>query len=514
MMVRKYAAALLALVATLGAVRHTRPSSQPSAPVSVPAGYVIPDAVTRHTIVLGGKTIPYTARAGTIVLRDSDNHPTATMFYTAYTRDGVDTPKRPVTFFYNGGPGSSTIWLRMGSFGPVRAVTGANGTITQPPPYHLVANSYSLLDASDLVFVDMPASGYGRILPGADAKKIFGTDNDIRAFADFVEDYITKFNRWNSPKVLYGESYGTPRTAMLVDTLETDGVGMNGVVLQSSILNYALASRETFGATSTDDWQYVFGMPTEAATAWYYRAVPGAPSSLSAYMREVTAFAMGDYRRALNDGDSIAPATFDAIVAKLHHYTGLPEQYIRDAKLRVSGEHFLMEFRRSQGKIEGAYDSRYQLFSLDRAGEFPDNEATGATMDGPFISLANQYVRETLNYRTTLPYLTAAYSAIQKSGPWDFKHNGSPVLNTAPDLADAMVVNPYLKVFSANGYYDSVTPFLATVYALDHLNLPPSLQRHISYGFYPAGHMMYLNIDALARLHSDLERWYAQLPQR
>jgi carboxypeptidase C (cathepsin A) len=511
---RKILAASLAAIALLGVVRHTRKTTPDNAPVSVPAGYVIPDAVTHHSLLLSGKRIAYTARAGTIVLRDDDNHPTATMFYTAYTRDGVDSVKRPVTFFYNGGPGSSTIWLRMGSFGPVRAVTGDNGTITRPPPYHLVDNSYSLLDASDLVFVDMPASGYGRILPGADAKNIFGTDNDIRAFADFVESYITRFNRWNSPKVLYGESYGTPRTAMLVDTLETDGVGMNGVVLQSSILNYALASRETFGATGTDDWQYVFAFPTEAATAWYYHAVPGAPSSLDAYMREVTAFAMGDYRRALGDGDSIPQATFDGIVARMHHYTGISEQYIRNAKLRVSGEHFLMEFRRSQGKIEGAYDSRYQLFSLDREGEYPDNEATGASMDSPFISLGNQYLRETLNYRTNLPYRTSAYAAIAKSGPWDFKHNGSPVLNTTPDLADAMTINPYLRVYSANGYYDSVTPFLATVYALDHLNLAPSLQRHISYGFYPAGHMMYLNVVALARLHLDLERWYAGLQQR
>ena len=497
-----HAAAALALASTLGA---TKP------PPSLPSGFIVPDAVTLHSMQLDGKRLSYAARAGTIVLRDDENRPQATMFYTAYTVAGTAAAHRPVTFFYNGGPGSSTIWLRMGSFGPVRVVTGAGGSITRPPPYRLVDNRYTLLDASDLVFVDMPASGYGRIFPGADAHKIFGTDNDVNAFAQFVESYLTKFDRWNSPKFLYGESYGTPRSAMLVDALQNDGVGMNGVVLQSSILNYALASREVYGANATDDRQYIFIVPTEAATAWYYHAVPGAPASLAAYEREVEAFAMGEYRHALDDGDAIAPATFDRVTAKLHHYLGISEAYIRNANLRVSGDHFITEFRRSQGKTEGIYDSRYQLFALDRAAEFPALEATNATMDAPYISLANHYMREDLHYRTELPYLTGAYAAIRKSGPWDFKHRGSQVLDAAPDLAEAMTYNPYLQVFSANGYYDSVTPFLATVYALDHLDLAPALQRHITYGFYPAGHMIYLNTEALAQLHSDLERWYARV---
>ena len=500
------------LAAALLAAAPAKPSRP--APAAIPQGFVVADAVTAHVLHLGGKTLHYTARAGTIVLRDDDERPSATMFYTAFTLDGANSTRRPVTFFYNGGPGSSTVWLRMGSFAPMRVVTGANGTITGPPPYLLVENRYSLLDASDLVFVDMPASGYGRILPGADAKKIFGTDNDVRAFAQFVERFCTQFARWNSPKVLYGESYGTPRTAMLVDRLQNDGVGMNGVVLQSSILNYALASREVYGANGTTDWPYVFILPTEAATAWYYRAVAGAPARLADYMREVETFAMGDYRRALAAGDSIPASTFGDIAARVSRYTGLSQTYVRTAKLRVSGEHFLAEFQRTHGKTEGAYDSRYQLFALDRAAELPEQEATNATMDAPYVSLSNDYMREDLHYRTNLQYLTAAYAAIQKSGPWDFRHNGSRVLDAAPDLASAMTFNPGLRVFSANGYYDSVTPFLATVYALQHLDLPPVLQAHITYGFYPAGHMIYLNVNALASLHDDLERWYARMPQR
>ncbi|HEY1654374.1 MAG TPA: hypothetical protein VGF86_04590 [Candidatus Tumulicola sp.] len=505
--------AALALAVAVGttASAAAAPPAKPARPkVSPLAGFVVPDAVTHRTLQLGPKRLRYTARAGTLVLRDDDNHPLATMFYAAYTADGLASAKRPVTFFYNGGPGSSTIWLHMGSFAPFRVVTGANGTITKPPPFQLAENRFSLLDASDLVFIDMPASGFGRILPGADPHKVFGTDNDVRYFAQFIERYLTKFDRWNSPKVLYGESYGTPRSAMLVDALQQDGVGMNGVVLQSAILNYALASPEIYGANGTNDWQYVFIIPTEAATAWYYHAVPGAPARLADYLREVDAFAMGEYRRALDQGDQIPPADFDRIVGKLHRYLGLSERYVRNANLRISADHFLAEFARSHGKTEGIYDSRYQLFALDRAAEFPQFEATNATMDAPYISLANRYLRETLGYRTDLPYLTGAYAAIRKSGPWDFKHRGSSVLDAAPDLAAAMTYNPYLQIFSANGYYDSVTPYLATVYALNHLDLAPALQRHITYGFYPAGHMIYLNAAALASLHADLERWYAR----
>ncbi len=497
--------ATLALVGIIVIGATPRPAAAPSL-----RGFVIPDAVTHHTLPLHGTCITYTARAGTIVLRDDDNRPVATMFYTAYTRDGIPATRRPVTFFYNGGPGSSTVWLRMGSLGPIRVVTGARGSITPPPPYRVVANQYTLLDVSDLIFVDMPASGYGRILPGVDPHEIFGTDNDVKAFGQFVQRYLTAFGRWNSPKFLYGESYGTPRTAMLVAYLQQAGVGMNGVVLQSSILNYALASPEIYGANGTTDWQYVFLLPTEAATAWYYGAAAGAPRNLDTYMREVDAYAMGEYRQALDAGDRISPAQFDRAVATLHRYLGVPEQYIRDAGLRISANHFIAEFGRSRGITVGIYDSRYQLFALDRAEEYPTLEATNATMADAYISASNAYLTQDLRYRTDLPYLPGAYATIQKAGPWDFKHRGSDILNAAPDLAEAMTFNPHLAVFSANGYYDSVTPFLATVYALNHLNLPPQLQRHITFGFYPAGHMIYLNVAALAKLHADLERWYAQ----
>ncbi|MHB8145746.1 MAG: S10 family peptidase [Vulcanimicrobiaceae bacterium] len=467
------------------------------------------DAVTQHSITLGGKRLAYTARAGTIVIKDANEKPEATMFYTAYTLNGANANTRPVTFFYNGGPGSSTIWLRMGSFGPVRVVTG-NPSITPPAPYSLVSNRYSLLDESDLVFIDMPASGFGRILPGADPKKIFGSDNDVKAFAQFIERYLMVFNRWNSPKFLFGESYGTPRSAMLVNYLERHNIGINGVVLQSSILDYSLASSDVYGGADTDDWQYVFYLPTEAATAYYYHAVPNAPPTLAAYVREVHHFAMTDYRNALDKGLNLPPAQYDAIVARLHRYLGISKQYIRNSNLRIPAERFIAEFQREKGKTEGIYDSRFQLYTLDRAEEYPTLEPSDAAIDAPYFALGNQYMRDDLHFKTSLLYRVGAYKTIQADGGWDFKHNGSLPLETAGDLAQAMTFNPSLRVFSANGYFDSVTPWAATVYTLHHLGLAPALQSHITYGFYPSGHMIYLNTQALAAFHDDLERWYTQ----
>lgn len=492
-------------VCVLGAA--PAPKATPNASL---APFLSPDAVTHHAITLDGRTYRYTARAGTIVLRNSAEKPQATMFYTAYTLDGANPLHRPVTFVYNGGPGSATLWLRMGSFGPVRVQVG-NGKPTQPPPYSVVSNRYSLLDRTDLVFVDIAGSGYGRVLPGGDAKSVFGTDSDVSAFGQFVQRYITRFGRWNSPKVLYGESYGTPRTALLVDYLQDAGVGINGVVLQSSILNDWLATRQVYGGADTDDWQYVFALPTFAATAWYYHAVPNAPKSLATFMQQMQAFALGPYRSALQQGSNLSKAQFDAMVAQLHHYTGLSETYIRNANLRVGPGNFLKEFRRDRGESLGFYDARYRAFELDRASAQPDTDATDDAITDAFTSANADYLTQVLKYRTNLQYLPDAGDAIGQAGGWSFKHDGQEPLNTAPSLADAMVVNPYLHVFSANGWYDSVTPFAATVYTLHHLGIPPALQKNITYRFYPSGHMIYLNTQALSQLHNDLETWYAKL---
>jgi len=463
-----------------------------------------PDAVTHHTMILNGKPLAYTARAGTIVLRDRQEHPTASMFYTAFTLDDVDATTRPVTFIYNGGPGSASLWLRMGSFGPVR-VDVPDGTPAGPPPYRIVENQQTLLDRSDLVFIDMPDSGFSRIMGVGKPADFFGADQDVRAFQQFIERYITTYRRWNSPKFLFGESYGTPRSAALVDALQNDGVSVNGVILLSSILNYGLYARSypPYRTIGGSDWVYPLYLPTEAAVAWVHHRVSNPPASLDTFAKEVQDFAMGEYLQALAQGAKLAPAEYNRIVATLHRYTGLSEQYIRQSNLRVPYQRFQAELLRGESQMVGRYDGRYVDYTLDGEQQETPFDATDSAIDGAFISANNQYVRETLQYTTTLPYRTFAGNR-----GWDFKHNGTTPLNTAPDLAEAMTFNPNLRVFSANGYYDFATPFLNTVYVLNHLNLAPPLQSHISYGFYESGHMVYLHPQARQQMHDDLERWY------
>jgi carboxypeptidase C (cathepsin A) len=482
-------------------------ASPAPASTAAPAAAYTPDSVTKHTITLGGKSYPYTARAGTIALDNDKGETIGRMFYTAFTADGVDARSRPVTFLYNGGPGSSTIWLRMGSFGPMRVQVG-DGTPTPNAPFNLVDNQYSLLDRTDLVFVDAPDTGFSRILGAGKPSDFFGVDPDVRAFAQFVTRYLDTFGRWNSPKFLFGESYGTPRSAMLVNALQRQGVGINGVVLLSSILDFSLDWDVVFTPTAIGggDWAFPLYLPTEAAAAWYHHALPGAPTTLAALLPEVEGFAMGEYLTALAQGARLAPSTYDDVVAKLHQYTGLSEQYIRDSNLRVPYWRFGTELFRNSGVALGRYDARYTSFMLDRLTERADFDATDAAIDAAFVGSGNYFLRDVLGYHTDLIYRPT----INVFRQWDWKHNGNLPTNTAQDLAAAMVFNPNLRIFSGNGYYDFATPFLATVYTLNHLNISPQLQQNITYGFYESGHMVYLHTPALAQFHDDLERWYAQ----
>ena len=459
------------------------------------------DAVTQHTVTIDGTPLAYTARAGTITLRDEQDAPTARMFYTAYT---TGDPRRPVTFVYNGGPGSSTMWLRMGSFGPVR-VLAADGTPSGPAPYRIVDNRYSLLDKTDLVFIDMPDSGFGRILDPSKRKEFFGVDQDVAAFGQFIQRYLTQFGRWNSPKFLFGESYGTTRSGALSDWLLNQGVSLNGVVLLSSILNYGLdyGNGDPVGG---GDWPYVFYLPTEAATAWYQNRIRNRPADLATYLHSVEQFAMNDYLSALAKGDRLDRAHRAAIAARLADYLGVSQQYVLNSNLRVPYYRFLKEAGRSGDVVYGRLDGRYKTFDIDRAAESPDWDATTSSIDAPYTAAINQYLRTDLAYNTPLQYRRNVYAIIGNG--WDFSHNRATPPNVAPDLADAMTQNPSLHVFSANGYYDFATPYFATVYTLKHLQIAPALARNISYGFYPAGHMVYLNEGALAQFKADLARFY------
>jgi carboxypeptidase C (cathepsin A) len=479
------------------------PSPAPS-PTAPPVPRALPDAVTRHTLHLGGRTIPYTARAGTITLHDNKNAITARMFYVAYTQDGVDSSRRPVTFFYNGGPGSSTVWLHMGSFAPVRVETSSPNS-TGPAPFHLIDNQYSLLDKSDLVFVDAPNTGYSRVLGAGQPKDFMGVDQDGRAFEQFIERYISHFDRWNSPKFLFGESYGTTRDCVLVDMLQESGVEMNGVVLLSSILNFGLGGNGLAGG----DWSSVFYLPTEAATAWYHHKAASHGENLETFVREVQAFAGGEYFHALAQGADLDRAEYDRVVQRLHQYLGLPEDYIRASNLRIPYFRFEQALLRDDNTVVGRYDSRFATYGLDANADTPGWDPSDVGISGAFVSSFNDYLRRTLKYRSEEQYRPTADDEQLGSARWDMHHNGQdPPANVAPDLAAALTKNPHLHAFSANGRYDFATPYYATVYTLEHMGLAPAIQRNITYGFYPSGHMVYLNLTALAQFKSDLARWY------
>ena len=484
-------------------------AAAPQAPAPA-ASAVTPDAVTKHSIALGGKTYPYTARAGTITLENDKGQPTCRMFYTAFTVDGADPRTRPVTFLYNGGPGSSTIWLRMGSFGPMRVQVG-DGRPTPDAPFNLIENQYSLLDRTDLVFVDAPDTGFSRIVDAGKPSDFFGADPDVRAFGQFVSRYITAFGRWNSPKFLFGESYGTPRSAMLVRYLQQQSIGINGVVLLSSVLDFSLDWDINFTPTAIGggDWAFPLYLPTEAAAAWYHDTLPGPSTTLQALLPQVESFAMHEYVTALAQGANLSPGTYNDVVAKLHQYTGLSERYIRQSNLRIPYWRYSTELLRNTGEMTGRYDARYTSFMLDRVADRPDFDPVDSAIDAAFVANGNYFVRQILGYQTTLIYRPLANVFRQ----WDWKHNGNLPTNTAQDLAGAMTFDPNLRIFSGNGYYDLATPFFATVYTLNHLNIPPQLQKNISYGFYESGHMVYLHPQALAQFHDDLERWYADTLQ-
>jgi carboxypeptidase C (cathepsin A) len=470
---------------------------------AVPAAY--PDAVTHHVLTLRGQRIPYTARAGTIELHDpKTNAVTARMFYVAYTKEGANPSTRPLTFFYNGGPGSSTIWLHMGSVGPVR-VRVVNGAPTGPAPYHLLQNQDSILDRTDEVFVDAPDTGYSRIIGAGKPDDFFGVDQDGRAFTQFIERYITKFSRWNSPKFLFGESYGTTRDCVLVDDLQKAGVEMSGVVLQSSILNFNLGGLLGGDPIAGGDWGYVLYLPTEAATAWYHHKA-NTRLGLAAFLNEVQQFAGTTYLRDLARGASLSPAEFNGVVARLHDYLGLSESYIRDSNLRINYPRYEKQLLRSENTIVGRYDSRYQTFDIDQMANEPSWDPSDVGITGAYVAALQQYMHGVLHYNPPIPYRTE----INVFNEWDWKHNGDdPPTNVTPDLAEAMSTNPHLHVFSANGYYDFATPYFETEYTLDHLGIAPSLQKNITFGNYPSGHMLYLNPQTLAAYRSDLEKWYS-----
>ena len=469
-------------------------------------------AVSHGAVTVRGQRISYTATAGTLTIRNDDAKPIASMFYTAYTRDGANLnggSNRPVTFFYNGGPGSATVYLHMGSFAPVRVAT-TDPVYVSPSDYALRPNPDSLIDKSDLVFIDAVGAGWSRPLGDKTGKDFYGVDPDADAFARGIMRYVTKFNRWGSPKVVFGESYGTLRNGAVGALLEDRGMSPSGIVFLSSILNYGVRQAGYDQNTMT-----LF--PTFAATAWYHNKLANRPTDLTAFLAEVRAFVAGPYASALTKGSAISPEEARSIAHQMTAYIGLPEDFILRAQLRVSLGHFQTELLRDRGLSTGRLDMRYLLPVADANAASPDDDPASTAITGAYIASFMDYANRTLGYHSDMPYKP---SARDEGFDWVWKHKAPGQRgaqndpNTAVDLAATMRTNPAMKALFLNGYYDAATPFYGTEFDVAHMLLPPALQKNVSFKYYPSGHMVYLNPVELSHMHDDLAAWYDSLGSR
>ena len=464
--------------------------------------------VTRHQATIGGRALAYTVTAGTLTLRDDEGKPTASMFYVAYT---TGDPHRPVTFLYNGGPGSSTVWLHMGSLGPVRVLTDSPAP-THNAPYQVANNPDSLLDKSDLVFLDAVGAGFSRPLGDTKLAAFWGTDQDIDAFARGIERWLTINQRWNAPKFLFGESYGTTRSAGLSYRLQSDGVQLNGVILLSSILNYG---RRQPGF----DQDMINYVPSYAAAAAYHHKLASEPADLRAFLAEARDFARGPYGLALAKGQDLGDDERRAVAEKLAGYIGLPVDYLVASDLRVPPGRFRKELLRSERKTLGRYDDRFTGEDVDAAGETPEFDPSDTGITGAYVAAFHDYLARDLGYDTNLSYRPTYYASGVR---WDFSHkadnlggaNGTNQADVALDLSQAMRENPHLLLYSLNGIYDLATPFFGTEYDLGHMQLDQAVRGNVRFAYYPSGHMVYLNPEALRQMKADLAKFYDEAAPR
>ncbi len=453
--------------------------------------------MTKHLVKIGGQEVKYTATAGTMVLKLEDGTAKANIFYVAYMKDDVaDASKRPITFAFNGGPGAGSLWLHVGALGPRRVEMGDVGNLL-PPPYKFVDNESSVLDVTDIVFIDPVTTGYSRPAPGEADKQFHGVQEDVQSVGDFIRLWATRNRRWSSPKFLAGESYGTTRAAGLSGYMQQRyGMYLNGIILISSILNFQTAEFDT-----GNDLPYMLFLPTYTAIAWYHKKLPGdLQGDLQKAIAESKAFAAGEYADALMAGDALPAAKRAEIAKKLSRLTGLSADYLDRADLRIEIQRFDKELMKSERRTVGRLDGRFTGIDADAAGSEPDYDPSLAAIVGPYTASINDYVRGELKFESDLPYefLTG------RVRPWNYAPYENRYVNVAETLRRAMTQNPFLRVFVGKGYYDLATPFFAAEYTFDHLGLDPTLRSHLSGGYYEAGHMMYVHPASLAKLKKDL----------
>jgi carboxypeptidase C (cathepsin A) len=523
---------LIALnVAVAEAADKTAPSDAPDTKIAVvpeptesPRYLKDEHQTTQGSINVGGHALAYQAEVGVLVVHVKDpmdddaplpkeertgppppQPPEASMSYVAYFGGAKEDTHRPITFVYNGGPGSSTVWLHMGAFGPKRVVTPDDKHVPAAP-YRVVDNEYSLLDATDLVFIDAPGTGFGH-LRGADKEKAFyGTDQDAHAFANFIVEFLSRHSRWNSPKYLFGESYGTTRSAVLANVLENEkALDLNGVILLSQILNFD-DSVDGPQFNPGVDLPYELALPTYAATAWYHHKLSPQPAAIEPLLREVENFAMGEYAQALAAGSTLPPERKAAIAAKLSSYIGLPADYIERSNLRVNGGQFEKNLMGSE-ITTGRLDTRFAGPTIDPMSKESDYDPQSAAISSAYVSAFNDYVRTTLKFGDKKIFKPE----MDVFKYWDFQHQppGAPmklpsIPNVMLDLAVAMKQNPNLKVMMNGGYYDLATPYFAAVFELHQLPIQDSLQGNIEMHFYPSGHMVYAHEPDLKALHANV----------
>ena len=475
---------------------------------------------THHTITIDGQEIAYTVTCGTVVLKEEavmkgddegkaeGEKPRATIFFIAYTRDDVADPaNRPVTFSFNGGPGSSSVWLHMGLLGPKRVWLEQDGWAPSPP-YKLVENDASLLDVTDLVFIDPVSTGFSRPVPGEKAQEFHNFKKDIESVGDFIRLYASRYGRWTSPKFLIGESYGTTRAAGLSGYLqERHGMFLNGIMLVSIVLDF-----QTLEFLPGNDLPHILYLPAFAATAWYHGMLVDELQSrpLREFLAEVETFAVGAYALALLQGDALPAQLHGEIAGLLARYIGLAQDYVERSNLRIEIMRFTKELLRDQRRTTGRLDSRYTGIDRDAAGEQFEFDPSYAAVHGPYSATFNDYVRRELGFESDLPYeiLTGLYKT------WSFDDHENRFVNVAETLRKAMSMNPYLKVHVANGLFDLATPYYAADYTVKHLGLDPSLRGNVTTSFYEAGHMMYAHRPSLLKLKAELARFICSaLPQ-
>ncbi len=496
-------------------------------------------SVTEHTVNIGGTAVKYKATAGYMVLKDfsykkknkdnrgysgydgdkddsSDSDKSdkedkdsdkkkqpkklAKMFFIAYTREGAgDSQKRPVTFSFNGGPGSSSVWLHMGALGPRRAVLTDRGEAL-PPPFRLEDNAYSWLDESDLVFIDPVSTGYSRSEPDQDPKKFHGYDEDIESVGEFIRLYTTKYKRWTSPKFVIGESYGTTRAAGLSNFLQKRyGMYLNGIILVSAVLNFA-----TIDFSPGNDLPYAMFLPGFAASAWYHKKAAGElqSKSLQEVLRDAEAFVENEYLTALYQGDRLSSARKQEIAERVSAYIGLPSSYVKQLENRVPDSLFFTHLMNDSNRVIGRFDSRYTGVRANPGRDYDEYDPSFEAVNGPFTATVNDYVRRELKFESELPY-----EILANVWPWSYKNFENRYLNVADDLRKAMICNPYLKIWFCCGYYDLATPYYAAKYTVDQMSLDPSISKNIRLTYYDAGHMMYVLKPALIKLKSDLKAY-------